>query len=171
MITQEDALLRSLTEADLETVLEWRNHEDIRKWMVSTDLITLEDHIAWFERNKDRADRYFLIFEYQKEPQGYVSFVKIANSDAYEWGFYIKPEATKGMGFLLGQTALNCAFNEYKLEKVFGQVLAFNTKSRNFHEKMGFMQEGLLRKQFKDHRGEFDIYQYGLLSEEWQKGK
>ncbi|MFH4293364.1 GNAT family protein, partial [Acinetobacter baumannii] len=67
--------------------------------------------------------------------------------------------------------ALNHAFNKLGLEKVFGQVLSFNDKSLNFHRKMGFVQEGLLRKHFKDQRGEFDIYQFGLLRTEWLEDK
>ena len=41
----------------------------------------------------------------------------IPNSTAYEWGFYIKPDAEKGMGQLLGNIALNHAFNKLGLEK------------------------------------------------------
>ncbi|MFX5721024.1 UDP-4-amino-4,6-dideoxy-N-acetyl-beta-L-altrosamine N-acetyltransferase [Acinetobacter baumannii] len=171
MLDQKNAQLRLIGHDDLEMVLQWRNHDDIRKWMVNSDIITLSDHFAWFERNKNRTDRLFYIFEYQQQPQGYISFVMIPNSTAYEWGFYIKPDAEKGMGQLLGNIALNHAFNKLGLEKVFGQVLSFNDKSLNFHRKMGFVQEGLLRKHFKDQRGEFDIYQFGLLRTEWLEGK
>lgn len=171
MLDLKDAQLRVLSDDDLEMVLQWRNHDDIRKWMVNSDVITLSNHIAWFERNKNRTDRLFYMFEYRQRPQGYLSFVAIPNSTAYEWGFYVKPDAEKGMGHLLGSAALTLAFEELGLDKVFGQVLAFNEKSLSFHKKMGFVQEGLLRKHFKDHRGTFDIYQFGLLQAEWLEDK
>lgn len=171
MLNPKDAKLRDLNVHDLEMVLQWRNHDNIRKWMINSDVIALNDHFVWFERNRNRADRLFYIFEYKQQPQGYVSFVSITNSSAYEWGFYVSPDAEKGVGCLLGITALNLAFKELGLEKVFGQVLAFNEKSLNFHTKMGFVKEGRLRKHFKDYRGEFDIYQFGLLREEWLEGK
>lgn len=166
-----DAKLRVLTREDLEDVLLWRNNDDIRKWMVNSDIIALNDHLNWFERNKTKTDRLFFIFEYQQQPQGYVSFIAVPNSTAYEWGFYIKPDAEKGMGKLLGLTALNYAFEQLNFKKIFGQVLDFNEKSLSFHKKMGFVQEGVLRKHFKDHRGEFDIYQFGLLQTEWLESK
>ncbi|MHC8432093.1 hypothetical protein [Acinetobacter baumannii] len=87
MLDQKNAQLRLLSHDDLEMVLQWRNHDDIRKWMVNSDIIALSDHFAWFERNKNRTDRLFYIFEYQQQPQGYISFVMIPNSTAYEWGF------------------------------------------------------------------------------------
>lgn len=167
MLDLQNAKLRKLEEKDLMQVLQWRNHDEIRKWMVNTSKIAYEDHQAWFERNKNRTDRFFYIFEYNEQPQGYISFQSIDNSSAYEWGFYIKPKAEKGMGNLLGQAAIKCAFNVLGVEKIFGQVLDFNEKSIYFHQKLGFQQEGLLREHFKDSRGKFDIFQFGLLKSEW----
>ncbi|MBM7139700.1 MULTISPECIES: UDP-4-amino-4,6-dideoxy-N-acetyl-beta-L-altrosamine N-acetyltransferase [Acinetobacter] len=171
MLDKKNPQLRALNANDLEMVLQWRNHDEIRKWMINSDVIALSDHLAWFERNKERTDRLFFIFEYQQQSQGYVSFIAVPNSSVYEWGFYIKPQAEKGMGHLLGSTALDFAFEQLKIEKVFGQVLDFNEKSLSFHKKMGFLQEGLLRKHFKDERGEFDIHQFGLLRKEWLEEK
>ena len=167
MLDLQKAKLRKLEEKDLVQVLEWRNHDEIRKWMVNTSKIAYEDHKMWFERNKSRTDRFFCVFEYNEQPQGYISFQSIENSSAYEWGFYIKPDAEKGMGKILGQAAIQYAFDVLGIQKIFGQVLAFNEKSIFFHQKLGFKQEGLLRQQFKDSRGEFDIFQFGLLKSEW----
>lgn len=171
MLNPNNAELRTLREDDLEMVLHWRNHTEIRKWMINSEEIALVDHLKWFENNKNKKDRSFYVFEYQNIPQGYVSFVEVSNSAAIEWGFYLKPDAERGMGNILGYAALNTAFGQLQAEKVFGQVLAFNEKSLNFHKKLGFSQEGVLRKHFKDYRGEFDIHQFGLLRNEWLKGQ
>lgn len=161
------AHLRPITENDLDMVLSWRNHEEIRKFMTNQDIIDFSEHLAWFERNRLRQDRFFLIFEFENCPEGYISFVPIANSKVYEWGFYIRPNAPKGLGKILGKTALDFAFNQQKFHKIFGQVLGFNTRSIKFHESLGFINEGVLRKHFYDERGETDIYQFGLLQTEW----
>lgn len=162
-----NSLLRPMQLEDAQMVLSWRNHDEVRRWMNNQEIINLDEHLAWFERNKDKTDRYFLIFENDGVSEGYVSFLPMSHSNAYEWGFYIRPNATKGMGVLLGKTALKYAFEQLGFHKVFGQVLSFNEKSINFHRKMGFFQEGLLREQFSDSRGTFDIYQFGLLKAEW----
>lgn len=171
LLNLELASLRPMQESDLATVLTWRNHEDIRRWMLNSEPIDLNAHIEWFNRNKNNKNKHFLIFEYDKEPQGYVSFVAISNSSVYEWGFYVQPQSIQGMGRILGECSLNYAFEYLNIKKVFGQVLGFNTKSLNFHQKLGFVQEGKLRKHFKDDRGESDIYQFGLFNTEWLEFK
>lgn len=171
MINIVDANLRKMDETDLELVLSWRNDDNIRKWMINTAIIELKEHSDWFERNKNHATKKFLILEYQGQPQAYVSFVLVPNSKSYEWGFYLQPFAPKGMGLILGELALKYAFSELEVDRVFGQVLSFNEKSIGFHRKMGFKQEGVLRQHFKDDRGEFDIYQFGLLQTEWLESK
>lgn len=167
MLDHSKAKLRKLESKDLSTILGWRNHDDIRKWMVNTSIIHYEDHLQWFVRNQNRSDRYFFIFEYQEQSEGYVSLHQIENSAAYEWGFYLQPNTKKGMGLLLGKVSLDFAFKQLNIAKIFGQVLSFNQKSIKFHQKLGFSQEGVLRKHFTDERGEFDIFQFGLLQSEW----
>ncbi|NUF65234.1 UDP-4-amino-4,6-dideoxy-N-acetyl-beta-L-altrosamine N-acetyltransferase [Acinetobacter bereziniae] len=159
--------IRSLTKDDLELILKWRNHDDISKFMINDKKISLTDHLSWFERNKDNPDRLFFVFECENIPQGYISFIRIGKSTVFEWGFYLKPDAEKGMGILLGTTALNHIFQLNNVNKIFGQVLAFNEKSLKFHARLGFSLEGILRKQFEDERGEFDIHQFGLFKNEW----
>lgn len=161
--------LRFLTKADLEMVLMWRNHQEIRKWMVNQDIISYNDHLSWFRRCQESSNSVNLIFEYQELAQGYVSFTKIRNSRAYEWGFYMQPKSPKGMGMLLGKRSIEYTFMVLGADKLFGQVLSFNKKSILFHERLGFLQEGLLRKHLSDDRGVFDIYQFGLLRSEWLK--
>lgn len=167
MLDHSKAKLRKLESKDLTTILAWRNHDDIRKWMVNTSIIDYEDHLEWFMRNRNHSDRHFFVFEYQEQLEGYVSFQKIENSRAYEWGFYIKPNTKKGMGFLLGKVSLEFAFRQLNIAKIFGQVLSFNQKSIKFHQKLGFAPEGVLRQHFIDERGEFDIFQFGILQSEW----
>lgn len=167
MLDHSKAKLRKLESKDLTTILAWRNHDDIRKWMVNTSIIDYEDHLEWFMRNRNHSDRHFFVFEYQEQLEGYVSFQKIENSRAYEWGFYIKPNTKKGMGFLLGKVSLEFAFRQLNIAKIFGQVLSFNQKSIKFHQKLGFAPESVLRQHFIDERGEFDIFQFGILQSEW----
>lgn len=167
MLDHTKAKIRKLEAKDLTSILEWRNHNDIRKWMVNTSIINYEDHLEWFMRNQNRSDRHFFVFEYQEQLEGYVSLHQIENSTAYEWGFYVRPDTKKGMGFLLGEVSLDFAFRQLNIAKIFGQVLSFNQRSIKFHQKLGFVQEGVLKNHFKDERGEFDVFQFGLLQSEW----
>lgn len=169
MIDTEKLEIRPLAEHDLAQVLCWRNHPDVRSYMYSQHLITPEEHVAWFQRCQNSAERHPLIVEYNQTPFGFVNFTKHSHHKIADWGFYLAPDAQKGMGQALGETALNYAFNQLKLNKVCGEALSFNEKSIRFHLKMGFQQEGRLRAQFFDaQQTQFhDILCFGLLASEW----
>lgn len=167
MNNAEANTVRKLLEADLELVLSWRNHPDVRKYMYTQHEITLEEHTAWFKSASCDDSRHLLIFEQKHIPLGFISIKEINKNGVADWGFYLSPDALKGTGQFLGRTALNYAFHSASLHKVCGQALGFNERSINFHQKLGFKQEGILRQQHFDGKTYHDIVCFGLLATEW----
>jgi UDP-4-amino-4,6-dideoxy-N-acetyl-beta-L-altrosamine N-acetyltransferase len=157
-----------MVHADMERVLAWRNHPDIRRYMYTQHEITLDEHQRWFERTLLDRKKHLLIFENDHQPQGFVNFSEAGNGGIADWGFYIAPEATKGGGRQLGRAALNYAFTHLKLHKVCGQALAYNDRSIQFHQYLGFQHEGILRDQHFDRESYHHVICFGLLSHEWQ---
>lgn len=153
---------------DLERVLGWRNHPEIRRYMYTQHEITLEEHTRWFARSTRDPKRHLLIFELESTPLGFVNIHQIAQGGIADWGFYAAPDAPKGAGSLLGQAVLRYAFIEAVLHKLSGQALAFNEASIRFHHSLGFTQEGTLRQQHFDGRHYHDVVCFGLLASEWQ---
>ncbi len=47
----------TLDKEQLKMVLAWRNHSDIRRWMLSDDEISFENHLQFVESLKKRADK------------------------------------------------------------------------------------------------------------------
>ncbi|ERS10121.1 hypothetical protein Q668_20935 [Alcanivorax sp. PN-3] len=162
------ACMRKMTERDLELVLDWRNHPDVRCFMFSRHEIALGEHKAWFEKASQQENRHLLVYEQDSQASGFVNLAVSVGGIA-EWGFYTDPVAPKGTGKALGDQLLSYAFGELKLHKLVGQVLAYNERSRNFHLRLGFQQEGILRQQHFDGDKYHDIYSYGLLASEWQQ--
>lgn len=160
------ARIRRMTCADLEQVLSWRNHAEVRKYMYTQHEITLVEHTSWFERASQDERKHLLIFERGNEPLGFVNFNCTSNAKVADWGFYIAPDAQSGTGRLLGQAALRHAFDVLALHKVCGQALAFNERSIRFHLRQGFRQEGVLRDQHFDGRNYHDVACFGLLASE-----
>lgn len=160
--------VRPMTEADLEAVLAWRNHPEVRRWMFSQQEIALDSHRQWFERARQDKARHLLVFELGGEPRGFVNIGVLAGGQVADWGFYASPDAPKGTGRLLGQSALRYAFETAALHKVCGQVLAFNERSLRFHQSLGFQLEGTLRDQHFDGTRHHDVMCFGLLRHEWQ---
>jgi UDP-4-amino-4,6-dideoxy-N-acetyl-beta-L-altrosamine N-acetyltransferase len=157
-----------MVHADLERVLAWRNHPDVRRYMFTQHEITLDEHRLWFERTLQDPKKHLLIFEVNQQPQGFVNFNETGNGGIADWGFYVAPDAPRGSGQQLGCAALSHAFTQLNLHKVCGQALAYNERSIQFHHSLGFQQEGTLRDQHFDGQRYHHVICFGHLSHERQ---
>lgn len=159
--------LRPMHLDDLERILAWRNHPEIRRCMYSQHEISFDEHSEWFLQASQDKSRHLLIYEMGTIPLGFINIHQIATGGIAAWGFYTAPDAPKGTGKALGKAALRFAFGEAMLFKLCGQVLIRNEKSIRFHQKLGFKQEGVLRRQHFDGQVHHDIVCFGMLSNEW----
>lgn len=157
-----------MTRQDLERVLAWRNHEDVRRYMYTQHEICLEEHVRWFERASLESSRHLLVFEVDTVSLGFINIHQIAPGGVADWGFYAAPDAPKGTGRQLGRAALRYAFIQAGLHKICGQAIVCNERSIKFHLSQGFQQEGILRDQYFDGRRHHDVVCFGLIAAEWQ---
>lgn len=160
--------LRPMVSADLEQVLEWRNHESVRKYMYTQHQIGLQEHTQWFERASQSPERHLLIYEKEEVALGFINVHVIAGGGIADWGFYAAPDAPKGTGRDLGAATLRYVFEQLGLHKLCGQALGFNHRSIKFHQSLGFHQEGVLREQHFDGQAYHDVVCFGLFAREWQ---
>lgn len=160
--------LRPMLEADLELVLQWRNHLDVRQYMYTQDVISRATHQAWFAAAQSDPRCHLLIYESGGVPQGFSSLRVMDKAAVAQWGFYRAPDTQRGMGMHLCRATLNYAFGHLGLHKVQGEVIASNKVSIRFHQKLGFVQEGVLRDQFYDGHEYHGIICFGMLNSEWQ---
>lgn len=161
------ARVRPMDERDLEQVLSWRNHPEVRRYMYTQHEITLEEHTRWFVRASQDPVRHLLVFEIDATPFGFINIHQIANGGVADWGFYAAPDAPKGVGRALGKTALRYAFEAVGIHKLYGQILVYNERSIHFHQNLGFQREGVLRQQHFDGQQYHDVVCFGLLASEW----
>jgi UDP-4-amino-4,6-dideoxy-N-acetyl-beta-L-altrosamine N-acetyltransferase len=152
---------------DLEQVLTWRNHSEVRRYMLSSREIIFANHARWFERVSKDLTRNLFIFEECGQSLGFVQFERTSCVDVSNWGFYTAPDAPKGTGKKLAETALNYVFSTLEMHKVCGQALAFNEASIGLHRKLGFRQEAVLREQHRVDGEYYDLLCFGLLCREW----
>lgn len=161
--------LRSMTEEDLELVLDWRNAPEVRRYMYTSHEIGLREHQAWFSASAADPSVTLLIYEHYGKASGFVNITRGRCSTVADWGFYLSPNAQKGSGRSLGKTALGFAFDELFLHKLNGQALDFNKRSIEFHKKLGFLEEGYLRDQYFDGNSYHSVICFGLLDHEWRE--
>jgi UDP-4-amino-4,6-dideoxy-N-acetyl-beta-L-altrosamine N-acetyltransferase len=171
MSIPEACRLRPMAEDDLARVLPWRNHPDVRRYMLSSHEIGIDEHRRWFERASSDSQRQLLIAEESGQPFGFVQFSGAAPGGVAEWGFYVAPGSPKGAGTRLCRGALRVAFEELLVHKVCGQVLASNAASVRFHTALGFQQEGILREQHCADGQYHDLICFGLLRPEWLQSR
>lgn len=157
-----------MKQSDLQQVLAWRNAPDVRRFMYTQHEISLAEHMHWFEQASQDNKRHLLIFEQGGRAQGFINLHEMAEGGIADWGFYAAPDAPTGTGRQLGASALAYAFAQLGLHKVCGQVLAFNERSIQFHLRLGFQQEGILREQHFDGERYHAVVCFGLLAAEWR---
>lgn len=160
--------LRPMTESDLECVLQWRNHPEVRRYMYTTHEIHLYEHRKWFSGASENPAVELLIYEQDDKAQGFVNITRTRSREVADWGFYLAPAAPRGSGRELGTQTLNHAFEDLGLHKLCGQALGFNERSISFHKRLGFTEEGRLREQHFDGSQFHDVVCFGLLKCEWQ---
>lgn len=156
-------MLKTLEKTDLQRIFAWRNAPNVRRAMFSDREISWEEHLAWFQSTKsDESNKWFVYSCENNEPSGVVYFKNIdSNQSTAFWGFYAAINASPGTGMRMSIDALNKAFNELSLERVNAEVLVTNSKSLNFHLKVGFIEEGCFTKK------RLDFTRLRILASEW----
>jgi UDP-2,4-diacetamido-2,4,6-trideoxy-beta-L-altropyranose hydrolase/UDP-4-amino-4,6-dideoxy-N-acetyl-beta-L-altrosamine N-acetyltransferase len=136
----ENAHIRRMQSNDLQMVLKWRNHPQVKEFMLTTHDISPQEHSAWFDRASQDEARALLIYEYLGEPMGFVQFSGLFDAQGATWGFYLSPKASKGTGGVMGTSALHYGFTQLGVDKILGEVMLENEASKRFHERLGFLQ-------------------------------
>lgn len=135
--------VRPMLEDDLDEVLRWRNHPEVRRYMFTRHEITPAEHRAWFERSRRDSTNHLLVFEIDGRASGFVRFKQMEWEAAAEWGFYVRPGAPAGTGRKLGSAALAYAFDTLGFRELHGRALVTNQRSIAFHRRLGFAEHDM----------------------------
>jgi RimJ/RimL family protein N-acetyltransferase len=133
----------------------------------------LNDEQDWFE-NCCQAEGEIHLLIYHKDDDQRLGTIGIEINDQLsrvaELGFFIHPDYHgQGMGTEAAELALDYAFSQLNLHKVWARAAAFNDKSIGLMEKLGFEQEGQLRDHAFINGSHVDVVKMGLLRDEWEK--
>ena len=137
--------VRLLEEANLPMTLAWRNQDHIRQWFLHSDVITLEQHAAWFRGYRDRDDDFVFVIEETeslKRPVGQVALYRVDGAAGRaEFGRLLigDPEAS-GRGLAREATACLVAegFSRWGLREIYLEVKGDNAPAIAVYERCGF---------------------------------
>jgi len=125
-------------------VLNWRNHNEIKKWMYSTHNIVLENHLTFIKNLVDKIDKQYIVVKKDDAYIGVIDFYDIDNSKKEcEFGLYANLfEKIAGVGRILEEVCIKYAFDILKLNKLKLEVFEENEKAISLYKKYGFKQSG-----------------------------
>lgn len=138
-------MLRPVTDQDKELVRVWRNHPDVRAVSLTREVISPEQHDAYWKSLRDNPRRRVFIYERGDRPAGVVTFFDIdQQARSGMWGYYLDNEGLTARGELLPawieiqRQAVRFAFGELGLEQLDGEVMDSNAAVRRMNKRNGF---------------------------------
>jgi RimJ/RimL family protein N-acetyltransferase len=143
-------MLRPATEADLDTMRDWRNQEPNRLASINSHEITAAEHRAWWDKTSVDPTRRVLIFEREDGPTGVVSFFDLELDTPRRsgaWGFYLDAlrldaqDETMPAWMAVMRDATRYAFDELALDDLHGEVLEHNASVRTMNRLFRFTEE------------------------------
>lgn len=169
----DDVALHTVEEDDLDFLAAARNDPAIRRPLTVNRPSNGEQVRAFFENaiSEDDSASFLVCAAGDGEPEAVgsvVLFDEDQTAGTATVAYWVVPDE-QGNGYCTEAAALLCeyAFGERRLNKLRADVLATNDASRSVLEKLGFVEEGLLREE-KYVYGEYvDVHRYGLLADDW----
>ncbi len=138
--------LRLLGAEDLSTTLAWRNREDVRHHFIKSEIISLQQHLSWWEEYCTRDNDFvFVIEETEKlnRPVGQVSLynIDLKKGEAEYGRLMIGDSKARGRGLARRATEflLTWAFNSLEIKRIYLRVLKDNTIAINRYRRFGFI--------------------------------
>ena len=168
--------IRPITEADTDKIVAWRNNPKVVEHFIYRAPLTREGHLNWFHNRVQTGQvaQFMIMVGDEKKEVGSVYLRDIdKNNRKCEYGIFIgeDTERGKGAGTEAAKLAINYAFNELDLNRVYLRVFATNTRAIKSYEKAGFRFEGRFRDDVIIDGEAYDIVFMGILKEDWQKGE
>jgi RimJ/RimL family protein N-acetyltransferase len=131
-----------------------------------------QERVEALSKQNPYEEEYTLIIENEAGiPVGNINTHSTNRIDGvFKYGLGIL-ESHRGKGYASEAIKLLCQyyFDTLNYRKVEVNIYSFNTSSIGLHQKLGFVQEGLLRKNHYAHGQYHDTYCFGLLKEEFYK--
>ena len=170
----EETQLRLLEERYVEDyfALIKRNKAYLHAWIAveayEGSVETLKAYVKQRLLQFVNGEGYHLGIWYQDALVGILDYRLNGRSRSVELGYWLDA-AMQGKGIVTQacRTMLRHAFEEHQVQKAVISCATDNPRSRAVAERLGFLQEGILRQADRLHDRYVDMVFYGLLVDEW----
>ncbi len=157
MFTGEKVYLRPYEKGDVDSILNYMNDDDVRRFLMPGIPFPYSkaEEEEWLESQKKVSEcKNFAVID--KESGEYLGGCGINTLDwknnlCYIGIFLGKPHWSKGYGYDAMKILCDFVFDQMNLRKILLNVYSFNERAIGCYKKIGFKEEGRLRKQiFRD---------------------
>ena len=176
IIMNHNVSIRPITEADTDKIVKWRNAPSVMEHFIYRTPLTAEDHLNWFRSRVQtgKVAQFVIVDGDNGEEVGsvYLRDIDMENKKC-EYGIFIGEDSCrgKGIGSAAAKLALDYAFGELGLNRVFLRVFVDNLRAIKSYENAGFVCEGKFRDDVIIGGKAYDMVFMGILREDWKKVK
>jgi len=152
-----------------EKVREWRNKEEVRKYMLTQHIITEEEHSKWIKNLRHKNDYKGWVVFVDNTPIGLVYLQNMNHGElTSEWGVYIGEDAYRGKGLskCILFKLLEMFFDEMKFKTLSTKLLSKNIVALDLYKKFKFREIDKL-----PFEGKEKIILLKFSKEDWVKFK
>lgn len=130
----------SLDDDEAKMVLEWRNSQEIRRWMYNSQEIELQTHLTFINSLKDDKTKYYFLLKQDREYIGVIDLTNI-NDESAEIGVYKNP-SLYGVGDTLMHAIIGYGFGSLGLNALYAEVFKDNKRAYELYTKHNFKKIG-----------------------------
>ena len=131
-------LIRNADLSDLQDIFEWRNDSFSRSMSLSSEVVSLNEHIDWYQRSLKNPNRRIYIGSINELKVGLVRFDFDENTKKSEVSINLNPILRgKGFGFKLLSKSIS-VYKQIKDTPLIAKVKKENHPSLRIFSKCGF---------------------------------
>ena len=166
--------IRPITEADTPKIVKWRNTPSVVEHFIYRTPLTEEAHLNWFHNRVQTGDvAQFMITDTETGEEVGSVYLRDIDRDnrKCEYGIFIGEDSCrgKGIGSRAAQLALEYAFEELGMNRVFLRGFADNEIAINSYKNAGFQVEGTFRDDVMIDGVGYDMVFMAILRKDWKK--
>lgn len=173
-IESKRLVIRVVGEADLTDLLSINEDDEVTKYLPYESWQSLEVGMAWLERMKRIEDsgtgtQLVVLEKASGRVIGTCLLFRHDEASARAELGYVLGRKHWGQGYMFEALSalIPHVFNVHALRRLEAEVNPLNVPSCRLLERLGFTNEGLLRKRWLAKGAAYDTKFYGLLREEW----
>lgn len=162
--------IRRFEKKDIPKKVEWINNPANNRYLHYDIPISVSGTEKWFDSHVGDESRYDAVIEADGVPVGTIGLLSIDRKNC-KAEYYIAMGETdykgKGVAKEASRLILEYGFERLGLNRIYLFTEVENESAQKLFEKVGFIKEGIIRRDIFSHGKFVDRIAYGVLKEEW----